>query len=185
MKDRTINICFVTDNNYVQHTLVALVSMYVNKFPSTKIKVFVICDNVGSEKRKMLMSFKRPDFDVVLVDYDNTTYAKKEYELGKYISSATYIRLKLPTIFKNLSRILYLDGDIIVQDDLSQLYWMDMDGKTIAGVPDCGVLIDSVNWKYVDYVRETLPNYEEEYVNAGVILMNLDRMRETDFENTC
>ena len=185
MKNEEVNICFVTDNNYVQHTLVALGSMLAHKFPSSQYHVFVICDKVDSERQNMMLSLNQPGFAVSMVEYDNNTYQKKDYELGKYISAATYIRLKLPSIFRNLNRILYLDGDIIVQDDISRFYNVDLCGKAIAGVPDCGICVESISWDMVNYVRETLPNHKTEYFNAGVILMDLDRLRKIGFEKNC
>jgi lipopolysaccharide biosynthesis glycosyltransferase len=163
----------------------SMASLIANKHPSTKCRVFVVCDGVDPKRKEMFKSFSRPDFAVEIVDYDNTTYEKKDYELGKYITSATYIRLKLPSIFPKIGRLLYLDGDVIVQDDLRELFEMDLDGKCIAGSPDFGMCIDSVNWDKVDYIRNTLPDYETEYVNAGVLLMDLDKLRECGFEETC
>lgn len=180
------NICYITDNGYVQHTLVSMASLVANKYPTSKYKVFVVCDKVDDEKKKMFKAFARPDVQVVIVDAKNQDFQKKEQEIGKYISSATYIRLRLPSILSDVDRILYMDGDIIVQDDLTELFDMDMgDNYTIAGSLDYGTCISSLTWDKVDYIRNTLPGYEMTYVNAGVLVMELDKLRKSKFEERC
>ena len=36
------NICYITDNGYVQHTLVSMASLKTNKYPTSEYKVFVV-----------------------------------------------------------------------------------------------------------------------------------------------
>lgn len=73
----------------------------------------------------------------------------------------TLIRCALPDIFKDLDRILYLDVDTIIFKDLSDLYNIDFEDNYMAGV-------------YEPKRRWHAPNY----VNAGVLMMNLKKMRE-------
>lgn len=179
-----MNVCYITDNNYVQHTMVSMASLLANKFPTSKWDVYVVCDNVDAEKKQMLKSFDQEGFRVVLVDHRNT-FTKKDYEQGKYISASTYIRLNLPSMFPKMDKMLYLDGDIIIQGDLSELYNLDLSDYAIAGAIDYGMCVESTRWNKVEYVRRTLPNYETEYINAGVLLMNLAELRRIGFEQTC
>lgn len=182
--DDSINICYATDNNYVQHTLVSMASLQANMFARTMYRVVVICDNVDQELKSMMKNLERPNFKVELIDATNA-YCKKSYEFGKYISATTYIRLNLPSMLKDMDKLLYLDGDTIIQNDLGELYGIDMDGKAIAGSLDFGMCVDSINWDPVEYVRSTLPNYNRHYFNAGVLLMNLAHLRETRFDEKC
>lgn len=179
-----MNVCYITDNNYVQHTMVSMASLVANKFPTSKWDVYVVCDKVDSEKRQMLMSFDQEGFRVKLVDHENT-YTKKDYEQGKYISASTYIRLKLPSMFPKMDKLLYLDGDTIITSDLAELYDVDLSGHAIAGGIDYGMCVESTRWDKVEYVRRTLPNYDVEYMNTGVLLMNLSELRRIGFEQTC
>lgn len=132
----------------------------------------------------MLKSFDQEGFGVKLVDHENT-FTKKDYELGKYISASTYIRLKIPSIFSRIDKMLYLDGDVIITGDLAELYDLDMYGYAIAGSIDYGICVESTKWDKVEYIRKTMPNYETDYINAGVLLMNLSELRKIGFEKTC
>lgn len=109
-----INICYITDNNYVQHTIVSIASLFANRFHNTQYRVFVICDMVDDEHKRMMKCLENPkNARIELIDSDNA-YRKKSYELGKYISAATYIRLNLPSILGEIDKLLYLDGDTII-----------------------------------------------------------------------
>lgn len=60
-------------------------------------------------------------------------------------------------------KVLYLDADIVAKGDISELYNMDIDNYEIAGVRD-------YYGKFFFYPR---------YLNSGVLLMNMKRIRET------
>ncbi len=179
-----MNVCYITDNDYVQHTMTSMASLLANKFPTSKLDVYVVCDNVDSEKKKMLRCFDQEGFRVVLVDHKNT-FTKKDSEFGKYISASTYIRLNLPSMFPKMDKLLYLDGDIIITCDLAELYDVDISNKAIAGVLDFGMCVDALKWEAISYIHNTLPSFETEYLNAGVLLMNLSELRRIGFEKVC
>ena len=46
-----MNVCYITDNNYVQHTMVNMASLLANKFSTSKWDVYVVCDNVDWKKK--------------------------------------------------------------------------------------------------------------------------------------
>lgn len=72
----------------------------------------------------------------------------------------TMMRLALAEILPDESRCLWLDIDTIVNGDISELFEMDLAGNTFAMVEEPG--------------RSQSPWI---YYNAGVLLMDLDRMR--------
>ena len=72
----------------------------------------------------------------------------------------TLVRLALPELLPDASRVLWLDIDTIVYDDISDLFDMDMAGN------------------YVAMVREPKRClFPFRYFNAGVCLMDLDAIR--------
>lgn len=52
----------------------------------------------------------------------------------------------------------------------------------MAGVLDYGIVVCSLTWSEMDYIRNTLPNYVNTYINAGVLLMNLKYLRSNNAE---
>ena len=97
-----------------------------------------------------------------------------------YYSNATYYRVLIPNLYPEYDKVLYLDADIVILDDIAKLYNKRINDYLIAGV--------SEHW--FDRYRE-LQEYAEKvigvssykkYINAGIMLMNLKELRELKFE---
>ncbi|XP_024987566.1 probable galacturonosyltransferase 4 isoform X2 [Cynara cardunculus var. scolymus] len=56
----------------------------------------------------------------------------------KYLSIMNHLRFYLPEIFPKLSKVLFLDDDIVVQKDLTGLWSLDLKGKVNGAVETCG-----------------------------------------------
>ncbi|MHA3914884.1 glycosyltransferase family 8 protein [Halovulum sp. GXIMD14793] len=96
-----------------------------------------------------------------------------EMEGGGYISSATYIRLGLPSAFADTyARILYLDTDIFVaSSDLERLFEVDLKGKAF------GAVRDSRQWRQPKRQAEEFQQLglpPASYFNAGVLMIDTD-----------
>ena len=77
---------------------------------------------------------------------------------------------------ENLDRVLYLDPDIIVRGDISELLNMPLGDNLIAAATHVGKAFTHLN-----YVRNA-PHYDihdedEPYINSGVMVMNLKELR--------
>ncbi len=89
----------------------------------------------------------------------------------KHITKETYFRYMIADVLPNIDRVLYLDGDTIVNGNIAELFETDLTNCYCAGVSD--IYIESIGYK------KTL-DLSGLYINAGVILFNLDEMRKTD-----
>lgn len=66
----------------------------------------------------------------------------------EYISVFSSLHYLLPKIFQNLGKIIVLDDDIVVQQDLSALWSLDMEGKVNAAQLFCSVRLGQL-WSYM------------------------------------
>lgn len=87
-----------------------------------------------------------------------------------YFSKEMYYRLLCPWLLPGEDRVLYLDPDMIVDDSLSSFYHMDLGGAALAAGRDRPINID--HRKRLRLGRDTI------YVNSGMLLMDLKKMRE-------
>uniref|UniRef100_A0A804MVJ5 Hexosyltransferase n=1 Tax=Zea mays TaxID=4577 RepID=A0A804MVJ5_MAIZE len=55
----------------------------------------------------------------------------------RYTSALNHLRFYLPEVFPSLSKVLLLDHDVVVQNDLSGLWDLDMKGKVTGAVDTC------------------------------------------------
>lgn len=96
----------------------------------------------------------------------------ESYQTGHLSSMATYYRLYMTEVLPSfVSKVLYLDGDIIVRDSLKLLWNTDISGVAVAAVTDTA---NNTMMPY-DFLRYS-PSLG--YFNAGVLLINLDYWRE-------
>ena len=87
------------------------------------------------------------------------------------ISIETYYRLFLTDVLpQTISKILYLDCDIVVDQNLRELYNVDIDSYALAAAPDL-LNNDVHNANRLKY--DTIYGY----FNAGVLMINLDYWR--------
>ncbi len=85
-----------------------------------------------------------------------------------------YARLLLSSMLPDLDKVIYLDCDLVVCKDLKSLWETDVNDVAVAMAPDF--------W-YQD--KETLSRLgiSNNYLNSGVIVMNLDYWRKHDVQN--
>lgn len=91
-----------------------------------------------------------------------------------FIKSSTYFRLLIPDIVET-EKCLYLDYDTIVCVDLQELFDVDLRDYYIAGVKAPSY---QLKHEKESYCAQAKLKDLTQYVNAGVLLMNLKKMRE-------
>lgn len=90
----------------------------------------------------------------------------------KHVSMATYYRLFISEILpKEVHKIIYLDGDMVVRHSLKELWQTDLNNKAVGVVHDNDELRNTSRLPY---------DRAEGYFNAGMLLINLDYWRENN-----
>lgn len=164
-----INVVFITDKNYVFPTKVAVKSLIVNKNKETKYNVNIIGVELDEDDIFLFKNLETDNVKINIIQKDN------DYEnMGfnhQHVSKAALFKFQIPNIFSNLDKILYLDGDMIIEKDLSELYDIDLDNNYAAVVKDyAGQNIEKHNEKIC----------HKNYFNSGMMLLNLKKMRNDD-----
>lgn len=92
---------------------------------------------------------------------DQTLVKKTSPNWNNFFCWIILLRVCLPDIL-DCDKVLHLDADTIINDDLTPVWETDVEGKWFAAVPE--------------YVGVYKP-YRDKYYNAGVMLYNLEQMR--------
>lgn len=169
----TINICFSIDKKFVDFCATSMVS--VIKRSKASLNFFIVHDgSINDHDKYKITTLKEiRDFNLEFIVFDKTTINGIDKTNSPHISSVTYLRLMLPSILDNLSKVIYLDSDIIVEKDIKDLYDIPFDGTCILG---CRSMNSEENSK-----RLGLKNVIQ-YINAGVMVIDLDKMRSLNIE---
>ena len=168
MKNK-IPVCFGLDNNYAQHAGVAIFSLLKNTNPKNIIIYILETDLSKDNKKKLIEMVRNLGGKIKFIHSKDSCF--KDLSSFSYISKATYQRLLLPDILKKEEKVIYLDCDIVVEGDISELYFTDLEDKLISAVPDS---IESKN-KRTKVLGIPL---KYDFFNAGVMLINCKKWRD-------
>ncbi len=187
-----IHLAFATDKNLAENFPVVLESVVANT--KKKLCVNVLTRGLSEEYfEKIANKFKEVNF--VFFPFDSISYGEK-VKLLKHISISTIDRLLLPEVL-DCDKVLYLDIDIIVNDDIGDLYDMDLGNYALAGKSSNYIHLKT-GYKLIYRASLSLApqdawdlrrkaHYEGELdfnaFNAGVVLMNLRKMRKDEFSS--
>lgn len=91
-------------------------------------------------------------------------------------TSATFYRLGIAEFLPQYDKCIYLDSDLLVNGDLKELYDIDIEDYYVAGVRDWHVILSDL-MENTHQISLQIPKIDS-YVNAGVLLFNLKKIRE-------
>jgi lipopolysaccharide biosynthesis glycosyltransferase len=104
--------------------------------------------------------------------------------IASHVSKMAYARFLIPAILpKTVPRVLYLDVDLLVLEDLGPLFTTDLGTATVGAVLDFNLHSNYLDRGFDPEVkRASHPNFRglpavRDYLNSGVLLIDLDRWR--------
>ena len=153
-----------TDNNYVLPTIVTLTSLIANKDKSSIYEIRVLGNNLTNKNIKLL---KKVVGKYGCVIPHISSFSRFE-GTHPHVSSTDLFKFDLPDVLSDWDKVLYIDTDMIIQKDLSKLFNIDLGDNYIAAVKDMAGMHEGH--------AEKLGH--KSYFNAGMMLMNLKKMRE-------
>ena len=156
-------------------TGVTLTSLKINKKQDTKIQAYILCNEVSVLRQKQFLSLNSDDFKIELIDVSNIKLPENIEHLTEHVSLTAIYKFYIPSLFEKIDRMLYLDGDLIIQNDISEIYNIDMGENYAAVVNDMAPMI-----LYKPSIDKKLGVEIPSYFNSGVMLFNLKKMRKDD-----
>lgn len=172
---KKIHIVLAANVAYYQHVCVLIVSLLENNRNSEFVIYVLTDDKYSPEKEKILSLASR--YENIEIDFREVDPADVDFfSMSEYCFQTTiqtYYRCLIPDLFPDLSKVLYLDSDMVVDGNIDRLWEIDIDEYYAAGVRE----IDENNPLLERSISILSFDKAELYVNAGVLLLNLDRMR--------
>ncbi|MCQ2096645.1 MAG: glycosyltransferase family 8 protein [Fibrobacter sp.] len=174
-----MNIVVASDQNYVPHLETLIVSIAENNVDIDEIKITILDSGILENSKEKILCYASlyPNIEFTFFSISENYIASR---LGGNVSKdrclATFARIFIPEILTNERRAFYFDVDAIVQDNLKEVYEASLNEYAIAGVCDVNPIQRHIN---VGLTKE------QTYINAGMILWNLDYCREINFTQQC
>lgn len=181
-KEREIPIFFSIDDSYAPYLAVALASAIKNCSPDRTYRAIVLHQELSEENQKRLSALEADNFSIEFYKMERgletITDRSSNYLRCDYFTLTIYFRLFIPEMFPELDKAIYIDSDIVVLGDLAELYGIDLCDNYIGACRDESV-VDVP--QLARYMEEYIGVDRHEYINSGVLLMNLAALREKRF----
>ncbi len=167
-----VQLAICCDAGYALAALVMLTSAKINKSPQSHycVHLFMVppCPGLPEQLREL----EATDFELKLHETDLSGYGQLS-EKCRNVPASTFGRLELSQLLPQLDKVLYIDCDALVLQDLSPLYQTELEEHLIAACPEP---LQHTLFRYRADVVGDAP-----YINAGVMLMNLALMRKLNW----
>lgn len=164
-----INVCLSCDDKYSQYAGVVIASILSNANKDDLLSIYILDGGISDIRKQQILSLKSiKDCEINFVAINPSDFDEyKKVCTHKYITLATYYRLKLSTLLPEVNKIIYLDCDMVVNSSLEGLFNTDINNYYVAGVQD---------------INKKMINENPNYVNAGMLIFNLDLIRKDNVE---
>lgn len=178
-----IPVVFAADDNYVPMLTTTMYSMMKHASADRRFDIIVLERDI-SEQNKQNVKLFLEQFPNATVRFYDVSRVVAGYDLttsNAHISVETYYRFIIQDALPFYSKILYLDSDLVVNGDVAELYDTPLGDAAIGAVRDLDFLgnLNMKNGERMEYVDRMLHMKQPfDYFQAGVLVMNLDRMRE-------
>lgn len=175
-----LNVVYITDENYAMPTCVSILS-FIQNTKKDKLCIYILANGISDLAKKRFEELSCASAEIKIMDVHKKEYsllAKRISARHTYVTESALFKFDIPNILHELDKALYLDGDTIIQKEISPLFDYDISDCFLAAVDDMG---DDKNSNGNSRLAERLGIDAAYYFNSGVMLFNLNKMRRESF----
>lgn len=154
----TVPVVFISDDDFIMPTCVAVTSLLANRHPDTEYLVTIIMAECNTSSEEKIRRLEGRGAVIRLLHASLEEY--RDIKQMQHVPVSCLLKFDLCDFIKDFDKILYLDGDVIVREDLHTLYETEIGDHYAAAVRD------------LESVKEDHGN-----INAGVMLYNTGKIR--------
>lgn len=177
-----IPIALAADDTYVPMLTTTIESVIRNASPDYYYDIVVLEKNISSKHQQLICEHFSMNKNVS-IRFANVVRLINSFDLStsnEHISIETYYRFLIQWILPDYNKVLYLDSDLIVVGDISDLFAIDLGENLIAAVRDIDFQgnLNMKDGKRMAYAKEVLHLQKPfDYFQAGVLLLNTEGLR--------
>lgn len=176
-----IAIAVASNNLFIPYCATFLKSLAEHTDEKKNYDILLLSQDISDKNVKRLKTMLKTWENISLRVIDpGVLIDRYTFFVRGHFSKETYYRLVLPELLPQYDKILYLDSDMIAQEDVADLYEENVDGYLLAACLDADTAglyngYQKDKKKYTDQVLKLKEPYK--YFQAGVLLLNLAEFR--------
>lgn len=183
MKKEIIPVFFAADNGYVPYLSVAIHSLLTNADPKNEYRLVILSQDISIENQGRLKRLEKPHGRIEFVNMQDRINGiadrSSNYLRCDFFTLTIYYRLFIPAMFPEYDKAIYIDSDVVLPGDISELFAYDLGDNLIGACRDESVQTIP---ELVDYMDNGVGVGHENYINSGVLLMNLKKLRDVQLD---
>lgn len=188
-KVKIVPVFLTINNEYAPYAACAIRSLTQHTNPNRFYRVIILYDSLSFSNRLKIRNLVTKNCEIQFRKLASNLYLKAIIKhcatktgAGDFFSSAVYFyRSFISRLFPQYDKAIYIDSDVILRDDIGELFDIEMGDYVIAA---CVEPIMSSCKEFHDYVTNALGLSVEEYANSGVMLMNTKKLRKMHYLST-
>lgn len=180
--NQEIPVFFSVDDRYAPYLAVAMNSLIQNSNPERNYHIIVLCDDLSLTNQQQLRTLVQSNIQLEFVSI--TEQIKKQITdtnnklRADYFTYTIYFRLFIAELFPQFDKAIYLDADTAVNHDIADLFDLPLGDNWIGAAVDRFIV---ENPETFNYAQEAIGVAGDKYINSGVLLMDLQALRDNHF----
>lgn len=185
MRDDCINIVFSVTDSYAEHLGVAVYSLLENN--KSSFSIYVLSSDFSELSKKTIEKVVayHPGSKITFIKPKSDIFTDLPLTIS-HITKETYFRYCLGSLLPHCDKAIYMDVDLLILGDISSFWSVDIEGFYVAGSVDLFIKDEASEFydrtKHNSYKESIGLTESDIYVNAGVLLLNLEKIRKDDKE---
>ena len=179
--NHNVPIFFACDENYVPYLDVAIISIIKNSSKNNNYEITILESNISKDSKKKILKHSKGNIKINFYDANKVIEPIKEKLPNVfYYGLAAYFRLFIETAFPQYDKIIYLDCDVVLLNDVAKLYEIELGDNLVAAAFEQNTNRDPM---FTNYVKDIIGIPSDTYFNSGVMVMNLKEFRNYGVQN--
>ena len=179
----TIPVVFAADDNYVPMLTTTIHSVLANASDAYFYDVVVLQNGITADHQRIMRAFLEAS-GKASVRFAEAGSLVDKYNLrtnNAHIGIETYFRFLIQELMPWYDKVLYLDSDLVVEGDISQLWQVELGDNLLAAAHDIDFLgnLNAPGSDHASYNERILHMKDPyNYLQAGVLVLNTEQMRQ-------
>lgn len=174
-KKEQVNICLSCDDNFIIHCVSAISSIVENASCDSFLNIHFLHKSLSKKNKQAIEKVgNTKNSRIIFRQVEEKDFSDCPIPENTHFSIETYFRMKIPSLFPSIDKILYIDCDTITLGDITALWNTDITNYYAAVCQD--IITPS---HLIEFTGK------HKYFNAGIMLINCKKWREHNIEAKC
>lgn len=176
-------IALACDDKYMPFTGALLQSIVENTNKENFYDIVIMHNSISNINQRVAINIaeKYENISIRFLDISRNFAEYASVHVDRHLTVETYFRFMIPDLFKDYDKVLYMDCDMIANDDLAKLFTLDLGNNYIAATRDLDFIAACQEPGRGEFYSDNILKYikidsPENYFQAGVLLFNIQEI---------